>query len=179
MQIQIVEAKWIYLDLHCLLRHGMSCSARERLSFTILWANSADDILKYFSYFSQKTGFDISCKLHEISNPFRYEKNINKNISICRLLNFFTQSPKLLKNDNVIYTQRQHTSIEIYTTFTLNIRIVLSEQKCRPYIRRLRTRRLIRVYTICHIIQIKFYTHHKVVKWTFQILGQVWYGIWS
>ena len=24
---------------------------------------SADNILKYFSYFSQKTGFDISCKL--------------------------------------------------------------------------------------------------------------------
>ena len=24
---------------------------------------SADDILKYFSYFSQKKGFDISCKL--------------------------------------------------------------------------------------------------------------------
>ena len=29
-----------------------------------LWVNfSADDILKYFSYFSQKTGYDISCKL--------------------------------------------------------------------------------------------------------------------
>ena len=29
-----------------------------------LWVKfSADDILKYFSYFSQKTGFDISCKL--------------------------------------------------------------------------------------------------------------------
>ena len=28
-----------------------------------LWANSADDILNYFSYFSQKTGFGISCKL--------------------------------------------------------------------------------------------------------------------
>ena len=25
--------------------------------------NSADDILNCFSYFSQKTGFDISCKL--------------------------------------------------------------------------------------------------------------------
>ena len=25
--------------------------------------NSADIILKYFSYFSQKIGFDISCKL--------------------------------------------------------------------------------------------------------------------
>ena len=28
---------------------------------------SADDILKYFSYFSLKTGFDIPCKLHEMS----------------------------------------------------------------------------------------------------------------
>ena len=32
----------------------------ERLA---LWVKfSAEDILKYFSYFSQKTGFDISCK---------------------------------------------------------------------------------------------------------------------
>ena len=30
----------------------------------LLWVKfSADDILKYFPYFSQKTGFDISCKL--------------------------------------------------------------------------------------------------------------------
>ena len=27
---------------------------------TTLWANSVDDIIKYFSYFSQKTYFDIS-----------------------------------------------------------------------------------------------------------------------
>ena len=36
---------------------------------------SADDTLKYLSYFSEKTGFDISCSvstgdnLHEMSNP--------------------------------------------------------------------------------------------------------------
>ena len=31
---------------------------------TALWVKfSADDILKYFSYFPQKTGYDISCKL--------------------------------------------------------------------------------------------------------------------
>ena len=38
---------------------------------------SADNILKYFYYFSQKTGFDILCKgnsLHEVSNPIFYEK---------------------------------------------------------------------------------------------------------
>ena len=42
-------------------------------------ALSADDILKYFSfYFSQKIGFDISCKigdnLHEMSKPIFLEK---------------------------------------------------------------------------------------------------------
>ena len=42
---------------------------------------SADKILKYFSYFSQETGFDISCKfvstgdnLHEMSNIVPWEK---------------------------------------------------------------------------------------------------------
>ena len=28
-----------------------------------LWTNSTDNISKYFSYFTQKTGFGISCKL--------------------------------------------------------------------------------------------------------------------
>ena len=43
------------------------------LYFSMLGKFSADDILKYFSYFSQKLRFDISCKfsqdnLHELSN---------------------------------------------------------------------------------------------------------------
>ena len=33
------------------------------LTFIILWAHSADDKLMDFSYFSQKTGSDLSCKL--------------------------------------------------------------------------------------------------------------------
>ena len=33
------------------------------LTFTTLWADSADDKLMTFSYFSQKTGFDIAYKL--------------------------------------------------------------------------------------------------------------------
>ena len=37
------------------------------LSFTNLWANSADDkLMTFFSFFSQKIGFDISCKLSPI-----------------------------------------------------------------------------------------------------------------
>ena len=47
-----------------------------------LWVkNSANDILKYFSNFPQKTGFDISCNVsngenvHELSNPVSLEKN--------------------------------------------------------------------------------------------------------
>ena len=53
--------------------------------------NSADDTLKYFSYFSQKTGFDISCQLSpqetigmKCQSLFSGEKY--KNISICHLL---------------------------------------------------------------------------------------------
>ena len=33
------------------------------LTFTTLWANSADNKLMIFSYFSQKTVFIISCKM--------------------------------------------------------------------------------------------------------------------
>ena len=47
---------------------------------------SADDILKYFSYFSQKIGFEHGDNLHAMSNPISGKKN-KKNISVCRLLN--------------------------------------------------------------------------------------------
>ena len=48
-----------------------------------LWVKfSAGDILKYFSFFSQETVYDISCKLspmdgdnlHEMSNPVFWEE---------------------------------------------------------------------------------------------------------
>ena len=42
---------------------------------TACWVKiSADDILKHFSYFPQKTDFDISCNLHEMSKPVLGEK---------------------------------------------------------------------------------------------------------
>ena len=37
-----------------------------KLTFTTLWANLADDTLLIFSYFVQKAGFDISCKLSQV-----------------------------------------------------------------------------------------------------------------
>ena len=55
----------------------------EGLTFTTLWAKSADDKLMSFSYFPQKTRFDISCKLqivstgdnlHEMSKHVFWEK---------------------------------------------------------------------------------------------------------
>ena len=56
------------------------------LMLSTLGKNSADNILKYPSYFSQKTGFDFSCKLSPLSKPFSGEKQ-EKISSICPLLN--------------------------------------------------------------------------------------------
>ena len=46
------------------------------LTITITWANPADDNLMTFSYFSQKTGFDISSYglLRQISLLFKKNK---------------------------------------------------------------------------------------------------------
>ena len=44
------------------------------LTFTTLRANSADDKLIIFFLVFQKTGFDISCKLHKMSKPCFWEK---------------------------------------------------------------------------------------------------------
>ena len=62
--------------------------SEKYLTFTTLQANSADKKLIIFSYFSQKTGFDISCKLSEIAAYFlkkirkKYFKMSSAEISI-------------------------------------------------------------------------------------------------
>ena len=62
------------------------------LTHACLVKTSADDILKYFAYFSQKIGFDILCKsdnLYEISKPIFWGKKKKKKkiLSVCCLLN--------------------------------------------------------------------------------------------
>ena len=74
-----------HLDLCCLQKPIIIACGSERVN--------ADDILKYFPYFSQKTGFGITCKLSPVQiicmkckNLF-FEKQVRKISSICRLLN--------------------------------------------------------------------------------------------
>ena len=51
---QLASQKPTDLDLHCLLRKGMLCSAREGLIYSTLDAKSADDILlTIFLYFPE------------------------------------------------------------------------------------------------------------------------------
>ena len=60
------------------------------LTFNTLWAYSADNKLVIFFLFSQKTGFDISCKLSSLELAWNVKSfflgKIRKNISKCHLL---------------------------------------------------------------------------------------------
>ena len=61
------------------------------LTFTTLWANSADKVDDIFSYFSQNTSFGISCKLSPLETVCMKYQNLfsgknKKNMSICCLL---------------------------------------------------------------------------------------------
>ena len=58
--------------------------------------NSADNILKYFSYFSQKTGFEMSCKFSPLFFP---ENRID--IS-CKLSPVFQVLIQKCKNNHVL-----------------------------------------------------------------------------
>ena len=51
-------------------------SLRKKFNAEQAWVKiSADDILKYFSYFSQKTGIDfMQTSLHEMLKPIFWEK---------------------------------------------------------------------------------------------------------
>ena len=50
------------MDNFC-LNHGCIEVASYTLTHDKKWVKFSDDILKYFSFFSQKKRFDISCKL--------------------------------------------------------------------------------------------------------------------
>ena len=104
------------------------------LTFTTLWTNSADNKLTtFFSYFSQKTGFDISCKLspqlnflhcgdnlHEMPHPvFWKKKKNNQNISKCCLLKFSTQGTFVLNNFKTFIIYCKIIKIKNYKPFFL------------------------------------------------------------
>ena len=64
---------------------------RVRITFTTLWANSADINLIYFLFFSQKTGFDIFMQLAPLETIYMKCQNLfsgksKKNISVYHLL---------------------------------------------------------------------------------------------
>ena len=62
---------------------GKLLNGKCNLTLTTLWFNSADDKLIYtciymFSYFSQKTGFDISCKLSPLSSVEKFTRVVER-----------------------------------------------------------------------------------------------------
>ena len=75
---------------------------KEILLFTTPWADSTNDKFEeFFSYFSQKIGFDISCKLSPMKticmrcqSPFSEKKN-KENISKCLPLKFLPSMPSI------------------------------------------------------------------------------------
>ena len=71
-----------------------NCQEKIRKIFQIVDNLSADDNLKYFSYFSQKTGFDITCKLSRLETicmkcQIQLPGKIKKNISIVEYCIYF------------------------------------------------------------------------------------------
>ena len=85
MSTLVLYSEYISLDATVWLEKP---TFAERLTFTIFWANSADDkLVIFFSYFSQKTAFVISCKLFpmeticmkcQILFPGKNKKNTSK-----------------------------------------------------------------------------------------------------
>ena len=77
------------------------------LAFTILWVNSFDDRLMIIFRFTQKTGFDISCKLSLLEIVCMncqnlFSKKNKKTILVCCLLKIL---PRVLGPFNKIVFQ--------------------------------------------------------------------------
>ena len=98
----------------------VSCEESERknifcLTFTNHWANFAITNWWYFSYFFQKTGFDILCKLSPLETICMKCQNLfsgkmKKNISICHLLKIL---PRVL-SVNEIFWNKQKWKLQIW-----------------------------------------------------------------
>ena len=82
------------------------------LTFITLWANSADDeFIIFFSYFPQKQGFDISCKLSPLETicikcQTCFLGKIGKDILKCRLQKNLPSMLSRTQNDLVKYNTR-------------------------------------------------------------------------
>ena len=146
MQIKI---SWLLqkptdLDLHCLLRQGMSCSAREGLkcnlvvnsckSFNLYHSksNSADDKLEVFLsfFFSQKIGFDIYAQCLVRRQFASYVKScflwkIIRNISKCRLLQFL---PSILCLNNNLCSNTEIAPRNMGSSFITAERHLIKQQ---------------------------------------------------
>ena len=83
--VHLSEKKKKTRDIATLLQGSTFLRRATDLTFITIWANSADDKLMIFFLFSQKTNFDISCKLSSFSGVLGKNK---KNISIWHLLKF-------------------------------------------------------------------------------------------
>ena len=87
------------VHMHCLM-YIMNNDLELQISsstFTNLKANSEDDKLMTFSYFSQKTGFDLSCKLSPLETicmkgQILFSEKDKKNIEKMPSAENFTQS---------------------------------------------------------------------------------------
>ena len=96
MQIKVCVVGWSGLILWWIYNFYRHC----------LWANSAEDILKYFPYFSRKIGFDFSCKLSPketicMKCQSLFSGKNKKNISGCRLLKFDPSMLSINANRNI------------------------------------------------------------------------------
>ena len=92
-----------------LMSHANDCS---RLTFTSLKANSADDELMIqciFSYFSQKSGFEISCSLSLMETvcmkcQILFSGKNKENISKCYLLKILPRRPSINGEKNLFFS---------------------------------------------------------------------------
>ena len=105
-KISSVDFKRWHFNLH----HSMELFSKRQI----------DNI---FSAFSQKIGFDISCKLQEKSKPFWREK-IRKNISNCCLMIFL---PRVL---NVKMKFKIQSLLEVESGSPFNLLETVSASSC-------------------------------------------------
>ena len=101
----------------------------------------------YFPYFSQKIGFDISCKLgdnlHKMLNSIFWKRN-KKNISKCSLLKFLSS----MRNVNKLpYAWNKNYQ---YWNLLLNLDMPCLSKQCRSRSAGFFRSQLIWIYTVYH-----------------------------
>ena len=109
-----------------------------------------------------------------VIKTLRQINTLKRFLKVTNILKSWVKTFKIVKLSLIMYVDTNTFLFSLYNVFTVSIRTDRPGQTVLTQMRRRRTRRLIRVYTVCFIYSNIIDTLSGSSIDLFQILGQAW-----